>query len=90
MGFMGLIPVGGHCPPSSGVGARLEWRKAQRKPRKKDTSDVMNRIIPYRRLFCTWSVWWPWNVLSRIMSRHHRSIPRIMEIRPKARGWGEL
>lgn len=23
-GFRGLIPVGGHCPPSSGVGTRLE------------------------------------------------------------------
>lgn len=20
-----VIPVGGHCPPSSGVGAKLEW-----------------------------------------------------------------
>lgn len=24
MGSRGLIPTGGHCPPSSGVGARLE------------------------------------------------------------------
>lgn len=23
--FKGWIPVGGHWPPSSGVGARLEW-----------------------------------------------------------------
>lgn len=45
-GLRGLIPVGGHWPPSSGVGARLEWKKAQKKPRKKKTSDVINRIIP--------------------------------------------
>lgn len=24
-GFKGLMPVGGQHPPSSGVGARLEW-----------------------------------------------------------------
>jgi hypothetical protein len=24
-GFSGLMPVGGHHPPISGVGARLEW-----------------------------------------------------------------
>jgi len=24
-GFSGLMPVGGQHPPSSGVGARLEW-----------------------------------------------------------------
>lgn len=24
-GFRGIIPVGGQHPPSSGVGARLEW-----------------------------------------------------------------
>lgn len=52
-GLSGLIPVGGHWPPSSGVGARLEWKKAQKKPRKKNASDVMNKIIPYRRPFCT-------------------------------------
>lgn len=48
-GLRGLIPAGGHCPPNSGVGARLEWKNAQKKPRKKNASDVMNRIIPYRR-----------------------------------------
>lgn len=52
-GLRGLIPVGGHCPPSSGVGARLEWKNAQKKPRKKNASDVMNKIIPYRRPFWT-------------------------------------
>ena len=71
IGFSGLIPTGGHCPPSSGVGARLEWKKAQKNPRKKKASDVMNRAIPYRRPFWTVGVWCPWNVLSRTMSRHH-------------------
>lgn len=70
-GLSGVIPVGGHWLPSSGVGAKLEWKKAQKKPRKKNTSDVMKRIIPYRKPFWTVSVWWPWNVLSRMISRHH-------------------
>lgn len=52
-GLRGLIPIGGHCPPSSGVGTRLEWKNAQKNPRKKNASDVMNRIIPYRRPFWT-------------------------------------
>lgn len=81
-GFRGLIPVGGHCPPSSGVGARLEWKKAQKKPRKKKASDVIKRIMPYRRPFWTVGVWWPWKVLSRTTSRHHCSITRSMERRP--------
>lgn len=82
IGFRGLIPTGGHCPPSSGVGARLEWKNAQKKPRKKKASDVMNRTIPYRRPFCTVGVWWPWNVLSRTMSRHHWSMTRAVEVSP--------
>lgn len=73
-GFRGLTPVGGHWPPSSGVGARLEWKKAQKNPRKKKASDVMKRIIPYRRPFWTVGVWWPWKVLSRTTSRHHCSM----------------
>lgn len=57
IGSRGLIPTGGHCPPSSGVGARLEWKNAQKKPRKKKASDVMNRTIPYRKPFWTRGVW---------------------------------
>ena len=89
-GLRGLIPVGGHCPPSSGVGARLEWKNAQKKPRKKNASDVMNRIIPYRSPFWTVGVWWPWKVLSRTMSRHHCSITRSIVRRPRDRSWEEL
>lgn len=58
-GSRGVIPAGGQQPPTSGVGARLEWKKAQKKPKKKNTSDVMKRIIPYRSPFWTGGVWWP-------------------------------
>lgn len=45
-GFNGVIPVGGHSAPSSGVGTRLTWYRVQKNPRKKNTSDTMNNIIP--------------------------------------------
>lgn len=59
IGLSGLIPVGGHSAPNSGVGTKLTWYSAQKKPRKKKTSDVINRIIPYRMFFWTPSVWCP-------------------------------
>lgn len=34
----------------------------------------MNKIIPHFNLFKTWVVWYPWNVLSREISRHHVNI----------------
>lgn len=47
-GFKGSRPVGGQVQPISGVGARLLWKKAQKKPRKNITSEVINKIIPTR------------------------------------------
>lgn len=47
-GFKGLIPVGGQQHPSSGVGASLLWKNAQKNAKKNRTSDVINRIIPHR------------------------------------------
>jgi hypothetical protein len=45
--------MGGQQHPSSGVGARLLWKNAQKKAAKKQTSDRMNSIIPYRSPFET-------------------------------------
>lgn len=45
-GFSGVIPVGGHSAPNSGVGTRLTWYRVQKNPRKKNTSDTINNIIP--------------------------------------------
>lgn len=47
-GFRGVIPVGGHVHPISGVGANLLWKKAQKKAKKNITSEVINKIIPHR------------------------------------------
>jgi hypothetical protein len=52
-GFRGLMPDGGQQHPSSGVGERLLWKKAQKKAKKNRTSEVINRIIPHRRPLVT-------------------------------------
>lgn len=67
----GVIPVGGHFSPISMVGASLLWKKAQKKEKKNNTSDVINKIIPHRRPFITIEVWSPWSAPSRLISRHH-------------------
>jgi len=45
-GFRGVIPVGGQVTPISTVGARLLWKNAQKKAKKKQTSEVINKIMP--------------------------------------------
>lgn len=52
-GFSGLIPIGGHVHPSSGVGDRLLWKNAQKKAKKNKTSEVINKTIPHRSPFVT-------------------------------------
>lgn len=46
MGLKVLIPFGGQIIPNSIVGAKLLWKNAQKKEMKKNTSEIMNRIIP--------------------------------------------
>ena len=55
-GFKGVIPVGGHFTPISIEGASLLWKKAQKKAKKKQTSEVINSSIPYRSPFSTIAV----------------------------------
>jgi len=69
--------------PSSGVGANLLWKKAQKKAKKKQTSEIINRIIPHRNPFTTYLVCCPINVASRITSRHHWIIVNPITRRPK-------
>lgn len=70
-GLIGVIPTGGQQHPNSIVGANLLWKNAQKKAKKKHTSDTINSNIPYRSPLATYVVWAPWNVPSRITSRHH-------------------
>lgn len=70
-GLKGKIPIGGHNDPNSIVGLNLEWKKAQKKERKKKTSLTINNNIPTIKPFKTILEWKPWYVLSRTTSRHH-------------------
>ena len=88
-GFRAEIPVGGHTHPSSVVGAKLLWKKAQKKAKKNKTSDVINKIIPQRIPLETNDVWKPRNVASRIMSRHHWIIVKIKIVKAINRIIGE-
>lgn len=67
----GITPEGGQFTPISNVGDSLLWKNPQKNERKKNTSDVINKIIPIFKPLNTLNVWSPWNVPSREISRHH-------------------
>jgi hypothetical protein len=56
--------------PMATEGAKLQWKKAQKKPKKNITSETINNIIPERKPCCTFSVWCP-VIASTWMSRNH-------------------
>lgn len=82
------IPEGGQTHPRLGEIAQVLWNKAQNKERKKKTSETINRSIPHRWALTTSEVWWPIKLLSRITSRHHWIIVRIISNRPRRRRVG--
>ena len=51
--------TGGHVEPTSTVGLNEEWKKDQKKARKRQTSLMMNSNIPKRKPFSTLSVCFP-------------------------------
>lgn len=69
-GLSVLIPDGGHIRPLSNKGFILLWKKVQKNALKKSTSEKINRIIPSLSPFWTYELCAPWNVLSRLTSRH--------------------
>jgi hypothetical protein len=73
IGLKEVIERGGHDCPSSMVGEILLWKKAQKKDTKKNTSDVIKRIMPVFNPFITTKEWLPWSEASRWMSRHHEN-----------------
>ncbi len=56
VGSRASIPWGGQFAPISIVGANLLWKKAQKKEKKKSTSDVIKSIIPNFNPNCTFIV----------------------------------
>ena len=82
-GLKGIISVGGHIAPISILGAKLLWKKAQKKETKKKISDTINKIIPQRSPLVTKIVCLPWYVPSRQISRHHWYMVKITIKYPK-------
>ena len=80
---MAWIPVGGQADPTSTLGLNEAWKNAQKNARKKKTSEEINRTIPNRIPLSTLRVCLPWNVASRVTSRHHCSIVAKMRRKPR-------
>jgi hypothetical protein len=77
-GLKGTIEEGGHIAPNSIVGDSLLWKKAQKKDIKNKTSETIKRIIPHRNPITTGKECNPCRVPSRVMSRHHWYIVKII------------
>lgn len=82
-GLKAWIPIGGQALPISTAGAKLLWKKAQKKDKKNKTSEQINKIIPHRKPTPTKLVCKPWKVPSRTTSRHHWAITKTVDAIPK-------
>ena len=82
-GLKTLIPNGGHTEPTSILGDNLAWKNAQKKLKKKKTSETINNAMPQRRPNSTIDVCSPWIVPSRLISRHHCIITIKIIVNPK-------
>lgn len=58
-GLIGSIPVGGQIEPTSTLGLKAEWKKAQKNAKKKNTSEQINKSIPIRMPLSTFAVCLP-------------------------------
>ena len=83
-GLNAIIPIGGQTLPTSTAGEILLWKKAQKKDRKKKTSETINKTIPQRRPNSTILVCNPWHEASKETSRHHWNITIKIIESPKA------
>ena len=81
-GLKTLIPKGGQIDPTSILGDKLLWKKAQKNLTKKKISETINNAIPHRNPNSTIEVCNPWIAPSRLISRHHWIITSINIIIP--------
>ena len=58
-GLMASMPKGGHFAPSSMVGDKALWKKAQNIAKKKSASDAINKPTPMFKPRWTAKVWLP-------------------------------
>ena len=89
-GLKTLIPKGGQIDPTSILGDKLLWKKAQKNLTKKKISETINNAIPHRNPNSTIEVCNPWIAPSRLISRHHWIITNIKTNIPKKNNIIEL
>lgn len=70
-GLNTFTPCGGQTLPISQEGDKLLWKKAQKKDKKKKTSEQINKIIPHRKPSSTSNEWTPNLHPSLTTSFHH-------------------
>jgi len=58
-GLMASIPTGGQTLPTSTLGLKEAWKNAQKKAKKKKTSELMKSTIPMRIPLSTFRVCFP-------------------------------
>lgn len=80
--FIVITAFGGQILPMLYTGAKLEWKKDQKKAKKNIISDIINRTMPSFRPFWTAVECVCSNVLSLITSRHHVNITQIISPNP--------
>ena len=83
IGLKGDTPRGGQCLPNKTSGANLEWKKAQKKERKKNTSEIINNNIPQRNPVSTIFECEPWKLPSWETSNHHWNFTKRIILTPK-------
>jgi len=76
------IPLGGNWTQISTTGTRAEWKNLQKNALKKKISFTMNHSTPILWDPVTLRVWFPWNVDSRVMSRHQIYMTKTIIARP--------
>lgn len=81
IGLKNKMFFGGQFNPISIEGASELCKKFQKKEIKRNISEIINKIILNLIRFIIKKLWLPWKVLSRIMSRHHVNLIKIIKIK---------
>ena len=72
-GLIVWIPKGGQTAPIQIAGDTLEWKNAQKNPKKNMISETINKTKPILKPLCTAKVWRPSKVAS-ITTSHNQLI----------------
>ena len=89
-GLIVSTSIGGQWDPTSTVGDKALWKKAQNIAKKNNASDAINKPTPIFNPLCTANVWFPKNVPSADISLNHSVIELIKDISEKSNTYFEL